>query len=69
MQDDSVLCQVKVYLPPVEGNLPEWSELVEPRQQWFKLNDAADLVGEPGLGLLLKSLKLRGAARGTSGAA
>lgn len=57
-ENNSCLCRVKLFLMTVKGNLPDWPERTERRQQWFRFDDAADLVGEPGLALLLKSLKL-----------
>jgi ADP-ribose pyrophosphatase YjhB (NUDIX family) len=58
MADDSTLCRVRLFLLAVEGQLDIWPERAERKQQWFKLSDAADLVGEPGLGAVLRSLKL-----------
>lgn len=56
--DDAILCRVKVFQLTVEKRLEDWPERDERRQQWFKLGDAADLVGEAGLGALLRSLKV-----------
>jgi 8-oxo-dGTP pyrophosphatase MutT (NUDIX family) len=56
--DDAILCRVKVFQLIVEKQLETWPERDERRQQWFKLDDAADLAGEAGLGALLRSLKV-----------
>jgi 8-oxo-dGTP pyrophosphatase MutT (NUDIX family) len=54
------LCQVKVYLLQVDGQLPTWREKDQRQLQWFSLREAADRVEEPGLGELIAGLGLQG---------
>jgi 8-oxo-dGTP pyrophosphatase MutT (NUDIX family) len=50
------LCQVKVFLLRVEGQLPTWREKDQRQLQWFSLREAAERVEEPGLGELISGL-------------
>jgi len=50
------LCEVEAYLLKVESQLDDWPERDQRRHEWFKLKDAADLVEEPGLKAVLRSL-------------
>jgi ADP-ribose pyrophosphatase YjhB (NUDIX family) len=56
--DQALLCNVRLFVLTVKGQLDIWPERDQRLQQWFKQNDAADLVGEPGLRAVLQSLKL-----------
>ncbi|TCR65666.1 NUDIX hydrolase [Bosea sp. BK604] len=56
--DGPILCRVKLFKLRVDRRLDTWPEKAERRQQWFKFSDAADLVGEPGLGAIMRSLKV-----------
>jgi 8-oxo-dGTP pyrophosphatase MutT (NUDIX family) len=49
------VCQVSVYLLRVEKQLKTWREKDERQRQWFTLDEAADLVQEPGLAALLRN--------------
>jgi 8-oxo-dGTP pyrophosphatase MutT (NUDIX family) len=49
------VCQVDVYLLMVEKQLKTWREKDQREAQWFPLDEAADLVQEPGLVALLRS--------------
>lgn len=57
MADYFQLCRVKVFLLTVERRLDNWPERGQRLDHWFKLDDAADLVEEPGLKAVLRSLK------------
>ena len=48
------VCQVDVYLLKVEKQLKNWREKGQREAQWFTLEEAADLVQEPGLVALLR---------------
>lgn len=56
LADHFVLCKVKLYLLFVEQQLPIWAEIGQRHCQWFKPEDAADLVDEPGLSSLIRSI-------------
>lgn len=58
MQDHFVLCEVTLYRLDARRQLADWQEQSQRRSHWFKLEDAADIVDEPGLKALLRSLKL-----------
>ncbi|WP_439495635.1 NUDIX hydrolase [Bosea sp. (in: a-proteobacteria)] len=58
MADHFTLCKVTVYLLDVEERLDLWAEHDQRKSHWFSLADAAELVEEPGLKNLLRSLKL-----------
>jgi 8-oxo-dGTP pyrophosphatase MutT (NUDIX family) len=50
------VCEVDVYLLRVERQLKNWREKGQREAQWFTLDEAADLVQEPGLVALLRDL-------------
>lgn len=58
MADHVLLCNVRLFVLTVKDQLDTWPERDQRLQQWFKQNDAADLVEEPGLTAVLRSLKL-----------
>lgn len=58
MDDYFALCKVKLYALWVEAELDDWPERGQRKQGWFRLEDAADLVEEPGLRGLLGELEL-----------
>jgi 8-oxo-dGTP pyrophosphatase MutT (NUDIX family) len=45
----AVLCEVRVYLFRVEGQLDDWPEKRQRTTQWFEANEASSLVDEGGL--------------------
>lgn len=51
------LCEVKVYLLEVKGQLKQWREKHQRQFQWFSVRDAAERVDEPGLGELIAGLE------------
>lgn len=57
MADHFILCKVTVYLLDVENRLDLWTEQDQRQSHWFNLDDAAELVEEPGLKNVLRSLK------------
>jgi len=56
LADHFVLCTVKLYLLEVQQQLPSWAEQGQRHCQWFKPQDAADLVDEPGLSSLIRAI-------------
>jgi hypothetical protein len=50
------VCQVDVYMLKVEKQLKTWREKGQREAQWFTLEEAAELVQEPGLVALLQNL-------------
>ncbi|HEV7256469.1 MAG TPA: NUDIX hydrolase [Bosea sp. (in: a-proteobacteria)] len=56
MADHFALCEVTLYLLEVERQLDSWAEKDERHSQWFKLEDAADLVDEPELATAIRNL-------------
>ncbi len=52
-------CRVMVYLLEVEKELSSWREKGQRQRQWFTLWAAAELVSEPGLARLMRSLYAR----------
>jgi 8-oxo-dGTP pyrophosphatase MutT (NUDIX family) len=54
------VCRVAVYLLRVEKQLRTWREKAQRHGRWFTLNEAADLVQEPGLVALLRNLAKTG---------
>jgi 8-oxo-dGTP pyrophosphatase MutT (NUDIX family) len=50
------LCEVLVYLLEVTRQLETWREKGQREARWFSLEDAADLVEEPGLTAVLAAL-------------
>ena len=49
-------CRVMVYLLEVETHLESWREGDERKRQWFSLAQAANMVSEPKLALLILAL-------------
>jgi 8-oxo-dGTP pyrophosphatase MutT (NUDIX family) len=62
MADHFVLCVVKVYQLEVELQLPSWAEQNQRLCRWFKPEDAADLVDEPELATVIRTMAARRAA-------
>lgn len=56
MPDHFVLCEVTLYLLEVERRLDSWAEQHQRQSQWFRLEDAADLVDEPELATAIRNL-------------
>jgi 8-oxo-dGTP pyrophosphatase MutT (NUDIX family) len=50
------VCQVGVYMLRVERQLKTWREKGQRQMRWFTLEEAADMVQEPGLIALLRDL-------------
>ena len=50
------LCEVLVYLLDVRRQLDTWPEWGQREARWFSVEDAADLVDEPGLTAIIASL-------------
>jgi 8-oxo-dGTP pyrophosphatase MutT (NUDIX family) len=50
------LCEVLVYLLDVRRQLDTWPERGQREARWFSVEDAADLVDEPGLTAIIASL-------------
>jgi 8-oxo-dGTP pyrophosphatase MutT (NUDIX family) len=61
------LCEVVVYIFDVRRQLPTWREKSQREARWFSVEDAADLVEEPGLAALIASLKPGGLEENSSG--
>jgi 8-oxo-dGTP pyrophosphatase MutT (NUDIX family) len=55
-EDHLALCEATLYLLEVEHQLPDWAERDERHCQWFRPEDAADLVDEPELGRVIRAL-------------
>jgi 8-oxo-dGTP pyrophosphatase MutT (NUDIX family) len=53
------LCEVLVYLLEVKRQLETWREKGQREARWFSIEDAADLVEEPGLTAVVASLSDR----------
>ena len=62
LADHFVLCTVKLYLLDVQRQLPSWAEQGQRHCQWFKSEDAADLVDDPGLSSLIRMIASKEAA-------
>ena len=56
LPDHFVYCKVKVYLLEVSGQLKTWPEQGLRRGAWYLVEDAAELVDEPGLVTLIRDL-------------
>jgi 8-oxo-dGTP pyrophosphatase MutT (NUDIX family) len=52
------VCRVDVYRLVVKKQLKNWREKDQREARWFTLDEAADLVHEPGLATLLRSVAL-----------
>jgi 8-oxo-dGTP pyrophosphatase MutT (NUDIX family) len=59
-------CHVDVYMLRVERQLKTWREKGQREAQWFTLEEAADLVEEPGLIALFRDLARTGFGKGFS---
>lgn len=59
--DSFTLCKVRLYPLAVSHQLPTWLEQAERQCRWFTRDDAADLVDEPGLGAIIRTLKAKAA--------
>jgi 8-oxo-dGTP pyrophosphatase MutT (NUDIX family) len=62
LSDHFVLTTVKVFPLEVQRQRKKWREQAERRYAWFRAEDAADLVEEPGLRTLIRSFA-EGAAK------
>jgi 8-oxo-dGTP pyrophosphatase MutT (NUDIX family) len=56
MSDHFALCKVTLYLLEVEDRLDHWAEHGQRQSHWFSLEDAAEMVDEPGLKAVLRGL-------------
>jgi 8-oxo-dGTP pyrophosphatase MutT (NUDIX family) len=54
------LCEVLVYLLEVTRQLETWREKGQREARWFSVEDAADLVEEPGLTAVIAALDAQG---------
>lgn len=52
-------CRVKVFLLEVERQLMTWKEREQRRIAWFQIEEAADLVDEPGMSTIIRELRKR----------
>ena len=59
LADHFVLCRVKVFVLEVERQLVDWKERGERRIEWFDVEEAADLVDEPGMSAIIRDLPAR----------
>lgn len=50
------LCRVRVFVLEFRHQLPDWRERGQRRGTWLLVEDAADLVDDPGLGDILRAL-------------
>ncbi len=58
MEAEFRLCKVRLYPLHVTEQVARWPEEAQRLRHWFSLQDAADLVEEPGLRKVLATLKL-----------
>ena len=56
IEDDFMLCRVKLYPVLVREERPDWPEQMERQRFWFSAEVAAELVEEPGLKKVLAAL-------------
>ena len=59
LADHFVFCRVKVFLLEFERQLTTWKERDQRQIEWFKIEDAADLVDEPGMSAIIRELPKR----------
>jgi len=59
LSDHFELCRVKVFLLEVESELETWKERGQREIGWFDLDEAADLVDDPGMGAIIRELPER----------
>lgn len=52
-------CRVKVFILEVDRQLALWREQEQRRIGWFQVDDAADLVDDPGLSTIIRKLPKR----------
>ncbi|WP_291692996.1 NUDIX hydrolase [Bradyrhizobium sp.] len=50
----TILCEVRVYLFRVERQLEAWPEMGQRETRWFDANEAAELVDESGLAVIIE---------------
>jgi len=53
------LCRVKVFLLEVERQLGDWKERGQRRIAWFDVDQAADMVDDPGMSAIIRALPVR----------
>lgn len=59
LADHFELCRVKVFLLEVERQLADWKERDQRRVAWYDVDEAADLVDEPGMSAIIRNLPAR----------
>jgi len=59
LADHFVFCRVKVFLLEFERQLATWKEHDQREIEWFEIEDAADLVDEPGMSAIIRELPKR----------
>ena len=59
LADHFVFCRVKVFLLEFERQLATWKERDQRQIDWFEIEDAADLVDEPGMSAIIRELPNR----------
>jgi 8-oxo-dGTP pyrophosphatase MutT (NUDIX family) len=59
LSDRFELCRVTVFLLEVESQLETWKERGQREIGWFDLDEAADLVDDPGMGAIIRDLPER----------
>ncbi len=57
-------CRVEVFILDVRHQLPDWKEKGQRQGAWLLVDDAADLVDDPGLVDIIRTLPNRLAAKG-----
>ena len=57
LDDDFELCRVAVYRLDVDRQHKKWNEMAQRRCNWFSIDEAAELVLEPGLITILRDLR------------
>ena len=57
-------CRVEVFVLDVRHQLPDWKEKGQRQGAWLLVDDAADLVDDPGLVDIIRTLPNRLAAKG-----
>ena len=57
-------CRVEVFVLDVRHQLPDWKEKGQRQGAWLSLDDAADLVDDPGLVDIIRTLPDQLAAKG-----
>ena len=54
LTNQTILCEVRVYLFRVEQQLEMWPEMSQRETKWFDANEAAELVDESGLAAIIE---------------